>query len=50
MKKVTIEEVNNGFQVALDGAPYVYKSTEIVEMLERIGKFVLGKKVKVEER
>lgn len=53
IREVNIREVNNGYQLVLKdetvGGEYVYSSLEIFQMLEKIGKFLYGKKVNVEE-
>lgn len=50
---IKIEDKNNGYLVRLfDGTPakeYVFKATDIFEMLEFVGKYVYGRKVKVTE-
>ena len=56
--KIRIAEVGNGYVVdfdtkegtALVGKTSVYKSTEVLLMLEEIGRVVYGKKVKVVEK
>lgn len=54
MKAITIKEVENGFSVELidDNVvkPYVYKSTELFKMFEELGKWLYGRKIKVEEK
>ncbi len=50
MKEFKIKEANNGFQVYVDHCPYVFKSTEILVMLEFIGNIINGRKVEVKER
>lgn len=50
MKIIEIKETHNGYIVLLDRSPYVFKSTEILVMLEFVGKFVNERKVEVKER
>lgn len=53
MIKVTIEEKDNGYRLIIEGANHnkdsVYKSVEVLNMLEELGKTLYGKKVKVQE-
>lgn len=59
--KIQIEEVSNGYMVNLDwkaegkgltyvGKTSVYKSTEVLQMIEEVGRIVYGRKVKVVEK
>lgn len=49
--KIELKECLNGYAVWINGQdPYVFKSTEILQMLEFIGNIVYGKKVQVKER
>jgi len=56
--QIKIEETSNGYIVdinnkegqAIVGKTSVYKSTEVLLMLEEIGRVVYGKKVKVIEK
>jgi hypothetical protein len=62
MLKFRVEQVENGYKLKLDhastgqrifatdGAQYVYKSTEYLQLIEFIGQLIAEKKVKVEER
>lgn len=54
MKTFTIQEVQNGFKIAIDEnidhTEYVYRSVDVLQMLEFVGREVYGKRVKVEER
>lgn len=52
MKKITIEEVHNGYVVEVEGSnkydgPWCYKATEIFEMLERVGLITYDARVEV---
>lgn len=47
-----IRTTSNGYLVQLDGdtsSEYVFKATELFEMLEFIGKHLFGRKIKVTE-
>lgn len=58
--KIQINEISNGYIVDLDtkdssgrvmiGKTSVYKSTDVLVMLEEVGRIVYGKKVKVTEK
>lgn len=53
--KITIEEVDNGYVIRADGTVkkngfYIWRSVDILPMLEFIGEVILDKKVKVERR
>ena len=49
MKTVEITEVENGFKLKLDGRlEYVFKALEEKEVLEKLGKFLFDRKVKVD--
>jgi hypothetical protein len=56
--QIKVNEISNGFIVdienkegtALVGKTSVYKSTEVLLMLEEIGRVVYGKKVRVQEK
>ncbi len=55
MKKIEIKETNNGQIVQVSGyiksqGQYVFKSTELLTMLEFIGELVVGRKVEVREK
>jgi len=50
VKQVTIKEVSNGYLVEIDTKQYVYSYLDIFKMLEFIGKQIVGKPVKVEEK
>lgn len=50
MKHVIIKETNNGFLVNVHTTQYVFKSTEILGMLEFIGNIINGRKVEVKEK
>lgn len=54
-KKILVEEKKNGWTVRVRGfikinGDYVFKSTEILELIEFVGEAVLEKKIKVEKR
>lgn len=53
MKKVTIQEVNNGYVVFLEDETnereYVYSSVDTLKMLEFVGVCINGRKVDVKE-
>lgn len=58
--QIKINEISNGYIVDLDtkdssgrvmvGKTSVYKSTDVLVMIEEIGRLVYGKKVKVVEK
>lgn len=55
MKRVIIESTNNGWLVSVNGfmkdnGPYVFKSTEVLIMMEFIGEHCAEAKVRVERR
>lgn len=52
METIKIQTKNNGYVVQFDydaHKEYVYKSTEVMEMLEFVGRHIFGRKVKVVE-
>ena len=55
MKKIEIVEQKNGYLVTVHGCirvdgPYVYKATELLQMLAFIGDLIIDAKVTVERR
>ncbi len=55
MKTIRIEETKNGQLIRVNGfikaeGPYVFKATELLQMLEFIGELVVGRKVEVREK
>jgi hypothetical protein len=47
--RIQIHEKNNGYLVYFEDGQYVFKSTEILEMLMVIGKKILGRNIKIQE-
>ncbi len=55
MKNIIIKEANNGQLVKVDGfikakGEYVYKATELLQLVEFIGELLIGRKVEVREK
>jgi hypothetical protein len=55
MKKIEIKETKNGQLVQVSGfikaeGQYVFKATELLQMLEFVGELVVGRKVEVREK
>lgn len=55
MKSIIVKATNNGWLVIVNGfmkanGPYVYKSTEVLTMLEFLGELTAESKVKVDRR
>lgn len=55
MKSIVVKATNNGWLVIVNGfmkdnGPYVFKSTEVLAMMEFIGEHCAEAKVRVERR
>ncbi len=54
MKEITIKEVFNGYRITVTDIDskkeYVYRSVDVLQMVEFIGRLFYGRKVRVEEK